>query len=95
MLDLNLLKPVTSCLSQDRLGFTRPIFVDKLCDGIPDCPDNEDEGKLAKCKSAGELTPNGCCPFPIIGAFTPWLHIECFYTGNSNDSGWFSKVFKS
>ena len=88
-------------MSQDKLGFTRPIFVDRLCDGISDCPENEDEGKLAKCKMAGELTPNGCCPFPIIRLYKfdvivyRWLHIACAYTGNSNESGWFSNDFDS
>jgi len=74
-------KPVTSCLSPDRLGFTRPIFVDNLCDGYPECPNGEDEGEMVKCKFAGDATPNGCCAFPIIG------DIQCSYTGNSNDSG--------
>ena len=82
-------KPITSCLSTDELGFTRPIFIDRLCDGHPDCPKGEDEGKLAKCRDAGEPTPNGCCRYPIIGKLTKGP-IKCAYTGKSNDSGWFS-----
>ena len=74
-------------MSRDRLGFTRPIFLDKLCDGVPDCPEGEDEGKIAKCNFAGEATPNGCCAFPIIEEMG--VTIECAYTGNSNDSGKF------
>ena len=77
-------KPVTSCLSPDRIGFTRPIFLDNLCDGYPECPNGEDEGEMVKCKFAGDMTPNGCCAYPIIG------DIKCSYTGNSNDSGLFS-----
>ena len=83
-------KPVTSCKHADELGFTRPLFLDRLCDGHPDCPKGEDEdGKLAKCKNAGEPTPNGCCRYPIIGALTKGP-IKCVYTGKTNDSGWFS-----
>ena len=83
------MKPITSCLQNDELGFIRPIFLDKLCDGKPDCFYGEDEGKLAKCKDAGEPTPNGCCRFPIISATIQSQpeRIECIYTGNSNDSG--------
>ena len=77
-------KPVTSCLSPDRIGFTRPIFLDNLCDGYPECPNGEDEGEMVKCKFAGDMTPNGCCAYPIIG------DIKCSYTGSSNDSGLFS-----
>ena len=85
-------KPITSCLKPDELGFIRPIFLDRLCDGKPDCFNGEDEGELAKCKVAGEPTPNGCGRFPIFEAIieSRTERIECIYNGNSNDSGWFS-----
>ena len=75
-------------MSADRLGFTRPIFLDKLCDGVPDCPEGEDEGKITECNFDGEPTPNGCCAFPIIEEMG--VTIKCVFTGNSNDSGQFS-----
>ena len=83
-----------ACLKTDWVLLV-PFFLDRLCDGFPDCPNNEDEGALAQCKSAGELTPNGCCSFPIIGEFNDFAayHYRCIYTGNSNDSGWFSNRF--
>ena len=36
-------KPYKECLSTDLLGFKRKVFTDRLCDGVKDCRDGEDE----------------------------------------------------
>ena len=47
-------KEQTVCNSVDKLGFRRPVFVDRICDNVKDCEDGEDESQdrnlaMAKC----------------------------------------------
>ena len=45
------LKEHVMCSSEDELGFTRPVFVDRICDGIKDCHDGSDEDESRfECK---------------------------------------------
>ena len=51
------LKEHVMCSKEDELGFFRPVFVDRLCDGIIDCHDESDEDESRfKC---GKIS--GCC----------------------------------
>ena len=39
------------CASPDELGFSRPVFVDRICDGIKDCHDGSDEDEsIFQCR---------------------------------------------
>jgi hypothetical protein len=43
-------KPTLNCSSPDRLGIVRPIFMDRICDSIPDCHEGSDEdGTMGTC----------------------------------------------
>jgi len=54
-------KETADCKSKDQFGFKRKVFSDRICDGIGDCPQGEDEtGHFGECNSGG-VTPNGCC----------------------------------
>ena len=53
-------KSTLNCTSQDRLGFDREVFNDRICDAYGDCPDFEDELSLAACQPAA-TTAAGCC----------------------------------
>ena len=56
-----LYKPSVDCTKRDLLGYKRKVFTDRICDGVGDCPQGEDEtGQLHQCKYA-EQTENGCC----------------------------------
>ena len=45
------------CASPDELGFNRPVFVDRICDGIKDCHDGSDENEsMFQCRKH-----LGCC----------------------------------
>ena len=59
-----------TCTSQDEVGATRKVFTSRLCDGISDCPNGEDEGDLAVCKEIAPRTPNGCCGAVVRGGQT-------------------------
>ena len=51
------LKEHVMCSSRDELNFTRPVFVDRICDGIKDCHDGSDEDEsMFECEK-----PLGCC----------------------------------
>ena len=63
-------KPKTNCLSTDKFGFNRPVFMDRLCDNVEDCFGGDDEGTIAQCKNAGTDTANGCCEFINIHTYT-------------------------
>ena len=51
------LKEHVMCSTKDEFGFFRPVFVDRICDGIVDCHDgsDEDESRFACSKTLG------CC----------------------------------
>ena len=34
-------KTLISCPKKDQFGFTREVFLDRLCDGKSDCPDSD------------------------------------------------------
>ena len=62
-------KETTNCTSNDQLisGFKRPIFTDRICDGIADCTGLEDElGGLGKCIPFAESTELGCCSVLLV-----------------------------
>ena len=63
-------KDNVSCPSVDQVGYTRPVYVDRLCDGKLDCHNGEDEnGWLAKCIPEALIeTGNsaGCCKSYIV-----------------------------
>ncbi|CAG5104802.1 Oidioi.mRNA.OKI2018_I69.chr1.g1556.t1.cds [Oikopleura dioica] len=66
-------KQTIECKSKDKLGFSRKIFADRLCDNIPDCGGFEDEisddRALTKCKLLQPNTEKGCCG--AINFFNP------------------------
>lgn len=54
--------PTVLCPSKGRVGMSRKIFSNRICDGIKDCPEGEDEdGTLGKCIPYGVLSQNQCC----------------------------------
>ena len=68
-------KETIPCTSEDRVvaGFHRPVYVDRICDGISDCREAEDElGGLGVCIpfQANTLTSN-CCSILLIDS------VEC------------------
>ena len=63
----------TQCLLEDHLGFQRPIFLNRICDGVPDCVNGEDELKLERGHSLGDCLmekttsrTGGCCSTLIV-----------------------------
>ena len=57
-------KETRQCLSDDEFipNLKRPIYADRICDGIADCPNAEDEfDALGTCEKYPILTENGCC----------------------------------
>ena len=50
-------KKTQDCQTKDLLGFQRLVFDDRICDGIADCPNAEDEGDIRKC-SSGKFAKN-------------------------------------
>ena len=43
------------CTSTDNYGQNRRVFVSRLCDGVADCNDAEDEiGGLGECQTIGK-----------------------------------------
>ena len=64
-------KPRLTCSGVDRFGFNRPVFLDKVCDGVCDCHGCEDEGDMGACAPAGEPTPTyNCCAIINVGTST-------------------------
>ena len=63
-------KETVSCPSVDQVGYTRPVYVDRLCDGRLDCHNGEDEsGSLAKCIPESLIETGGsagCCESYIV-----------------------------
>ena len=45
-----------TCSSVSDVGINPLVFTDRLCDGVSDCPDLEDEGIIAPCMEAQD-----CC----------------------------------
>ena len=46
-------KAYTSCPTADPTGVTTLLFLDRICDGITDCPNGEDEGSVVKMAYPG------------------------------------------
>ena len=62
-------KETVSCPSVDQVGYYRPVYTDRICDGRLDCHNGEDEnGTLAKCKPEALLLAGlgGCCASYIV-----------------------------
>lgn len=57
--------PWTNCESMDPFGYYQPILKSRICDGIKDCFDGEDEdGRMGDCNKHGkeeDSTDDGCC----------------------------------
>ena len=45
-------KEHTTCSSASDVGIHPLVFIDRLCDGVKDCPDGEDEGGMVPCIEA-------------------------------------------
>ena len=71
-------KETTQCPSADRHDLLRPIFRDRVCDGILDCTGGEDEIQdgIAHCLSFGTNTANGCCEVYTIDGKECSIHEE-------------------
>ena len=54
-------KSTAQCTSTDLTGVIRPIFSDRICDGLQDCPGSEDElGGIETCIQAQEKLKKQC-----------------------------------
>merc|ERR1712048_41639 len=75
-------KQTKRCLYEDKVvpGFHREVYSDRICDGIPDCPEGEDElGDMGRCIHYTEDTQDGCCTTVLFG------DKECRYSVNFNE----------
>ena len=45
-------KEHVTCSSPSDVGIHPLVFIDRLCDGVKDCPDGEDEGGMVPCIDA-------------------------------------------
>ena len=52
-------KPKVTCATSDVLNVALPVFTERLCDNVKDCPNGEDEGTMYQCVQ--EKTESGCC----------------------------------
>ena len=76
-------KETTQCPSADRHNLLRPIFRDRVCDGVIDCTGGEDEqdNGIAHCLTFGTNTANGCCEVYMVDNLACTLHEESGFNG--------------
>ena len=77
-------KETADCPTEDPQGVTRPIFRDRVCDGVIDCANGEDEEQdaIAHCMNFGDDTTNGCCHVYTVNGAT-----ECTISEEGGNNG--------
>ena len=78
-------KPKLSCTQVDKFDFNRPVWLDKVCDGVCDCWGCEDEGSMGTCKPKADQTALGCCTY-LVGQAQQTESCVADATANSRDA---------